>query len=90
MRYVVSAGLGFADEVFRDLATAYPNVSIRVINAGDMAQSMIRPVGSSDSDVNRQASASPVTGQFLEDSSNIGATSGADRNAVSTTDVPGR
>ena len=45
MRDVISVGQGFADEVFRVFASAYPGIIIRTINAGKAIDAMIRHVG---------------------------------------------
>lgn len=49
MRDVISVGQGFADEVFRVFHRAHPETSVRVLNASDAVDAMIRHVGESSS-----------------------------------------
>jgi len=44
MRDVVSVGQGFADEIFRVFASAYPGIFNRTVNTGKAIEAMIRHV----------------------------------------------
>lgn len=44
MRDVISVGQGFADEIFRVFASTHPDIAIRISNAGEAIEAMIRHV----------------------------------------------